>query len=112
MSVPATPKRRRPRLLRYSLRSLLVATAVIGVLLAVWVVPAQRQKQIVAAIRSAGGNVRYDCQEANEPAPKPKWVGKLLGVDYVARPEVVWLLPDSDKALTKDCSFRLVNWKG
>ena len=83
MSVPAptTPKRRRSRLLRYSLRSLFVTTAGIGVLLVVYVVPAERQRQAVSEIRAMGGNVVYDYEIGL--APEPQGLAQYR-VDYVA----------------------------
>jgi len=78
-TTPPTTKRRTSRLLRYSLRSLFVTSAVIGVLLAMYVVPAERQRQAVAQIRAAGGEVTY-------LPTKSKWRLEHLGQDYATSP--------------------------
>ena len=56
------PKRR--RWLRFSLRTLLLLTAVIAAWLGVQVNKAQKQRAAVAAIQEAGGKVHYDWENA------------------------------------------------
>jgi len=101
-----TPTRRRSRLLRFSLRSLFVATAVIGVLLAVYVVPAERQRRAIAEIRAAGGEVHYDYDEGLNASP-PDWRRRWLGIDYVGNPVRVWLPKGASEAQVRYAS----EWK-
>lgn len=75
--------------LRYSLASLFVVVSGTCVVLAAWVVPAERQKRAVAAIEAAGGDVWYD--DEGTGSRKQGWVAGLIGVDYVASPEAAWL---------------------
>src|SRR5687768_4773908 len=80
------------RWLRYSLRSLFVLVTLTSVMLGVWVNRAERQRRAVAAIRAAGGTVRYDYEQAGAQAagpvdgqlPGPDWLCRLLSVDYFA----------------------------
>ena len=56
MQAPGSkPAKRR---FRFSLRSVLVLITLVCIALAWWVVPAERQRVAVAAIRSAGGKAR------------------------------------------------------
>jgi hypothetical protein len=88
-SSEAQPSRPRRRMLRYSLRSLLVAVTVLCVALGFWVNGAQRQRQAVADITAAGGVVRYDFEYHGQATwravdgelPGPDWLCRLLGVD-------------------------------
>ena len=106
LNVPAsstTPKRRRSRLLRYSLRSLFVATAVIGVLLAMYVVPAERQRRAVAVIEDAGGHVFYGYDLEGQEMP---WLGRMLGRDYAAESHDAWLVGETDAPFIAACQLR------
>lgn len=97
------PKR---RWLQFSLRSLLIITAILSVLLG-WLgsilFRVRQQRDIVSRIESIGGKVYYDYQVAGEhikakPPPGPKLIRLVLGDDAFARVEVVHLL----EAKTKD----------
>jgi hypothetical protein len=103
---PAGSTRGWRRWLQFSLRTLLVATVVIGLGLG-WFVSrlekARRQADAVAGLRRAGANVVYehelgegrretnadgswnpDWREEIEP-PGPRWLREWLGVDFFAR---------------------------
>jgi len=60
-----------------------------------WVVhQAQEQRDAVAAIKKAGGDVVYDWQKklVREPGPwAPKWLVDRIGVDYFGNVVEVWL---------------------
>jgi hypothetical protein len=91
----ARPARPRRRWLRFSLRTLLVGVTLLCVALGVWE-SAERQRRAVAAIRASRGWVKYDylgsrpLRAFGEP-PAPCWLGRLLGVDYVADVTVIAL---------------------
>jgi hypothetical protein len=83
---PARPRR---RMLRYSLRTLLVAMTMLCVVLGLWVNGAERQRRAVAAIQAAGGYVFYDYERPDAAPivgqlPGPDWLCERLGVDYFA----------------------------
>jgi Leucine-rich repeat (LRR) protein len=103
------PKRKR-RWFQFSLRSLLLLTLLVGIGMAIWIVPiktrAERQKRAIEAIVNDGGLVTYDYEE-NQPAnrsgdvknepPGPGWLRKLLGDDYFAN--VVTVRPRTDAGM-------------
>jgi internalin A len=73
---------------RFSVRGLIVLVLVIGAWLG-WIVRSARiQRDAVAAIKNAGGNVRYDWERNNcEGIPggkpcAPPWLVDLIGADY------------------------------
>src|SRR5262249_38890266 len=88
------PLCRRPRWwqLRLSVRALMVLILVVGGGLGWFIRRATVQRDAVKAITAAGGNVVYDFQQnaarfspsATPPAPGPKWLVGLLGVDFFA----------------------------
>ena len=107
MNATATDVRPRRRWLRYSLRSLLILTAACGVALAMWVVPAKRQRRAVTALREAGCRVSYefDAMGAEKTKP-PQWSIDLLGVNYLANVDSIslpWECGDRELALAADC---------
>jgi internalin A len=76
------------RYLRFSVRALIVLVLLIGAGLGWLVHQAHVQRDAVAAIREAGGAVRYDWEWSNgnslpggEPWA-PRWLVNLIGVDY------------------------------
>lgn len=79
------PKKRRRRWFQFSLRFLLIAVLVVGVLLGVRTRRIQRHEQAIVAIESLGGSVSV---EYDRPAFLPDWVddktGWLVGL---VRPE-------------------------
>ena len=95
------------RWLRYSLRTLLIGVAAICIILAVWVVPSERQRRAVAAIRDSAGFVAYDYEidayneddeDDEDDVPFPEWASDLLGIDYFAEPVLVHFMSDSTDA--------------
>ena len=87
--MPAKPSSRPwRRFLRFSVRGLIVLVLVVGAGLG-WIVrQAHIQRDAVAAIRRAGGEVEYDCYWSNgrrvlggEPRA-PRWLIDLIGGDY------------------------------
>jgi len=99
MTEPSPTSRPMPkrRWLRYSLSTLFVLVSTVCVLLAFVVVPSERQKRAVAALRATDGAVLYDFEEAGENSPKPEWVARLLGIDYVASVRCVWLTAPTEE---------------
>jgi hypothetical protein len=91
-------KQTRRQWFRYSLRSLLLLITAIGLFTGTEVVPALRQKQAVAEVRSFGGSVLYDFEFNIKsgpipPPPEPSWLVNLLSVDFLH--SVVFLDTDS-----------------
>ncbi len=90
--MPDTPDRNpRRRILRQSVRGLLILVLVIGAWLGWLVRGARIQREAVAAIKNAGGVVSYDRESSDKKAiPEgkpwpPRWLVDLTGVDYFAR---------------------------
>src|SRR5262249_10216224 len=124
--VAPQPKR---RWFRYSLRTLLVLTALICVVLAFKIVPALDRKRAVSAVQELGGQVIYDYEfkEKNDRPPSfsepPDWISGILGADFSHDVAVakIFNVRDSDrvkKAMPKLRSLRslreldLINIKG
>jgi hypothetical protein len=90
LSQPETVSRRWTRHARLSVRELMIVVLIIGGSLG-WIVRgAQTQCAAVAAIRQAGGSVRYDSGWTENSAPEPRepwapdWLVNLIGIDYFA----------------------------
>jgi hypothetical protein len=90
------------RFLRFSVRGLIVLVLVVGAGLGWLVREARIQRDAVAAIKRAGGSVRYDWEWRNgNAAPRncpPKWLEDSLGVDYFGQVVVVALTPSAPDA--------------
>ena len=84
---------------RFSLRALIVLVLLIGCGLGWPVRSAHVQRDAVAAIRRAGGNVLYDWEWNNGKSIArgkpwaPRWLTDLTGVDYFDHVTSVWLQP-------------------
>ena len=77
------PEKRKRRWLQFSLRTLLVAVAVLAVLLGLTTDRARRQRAAVRRTRELGGDIRYEYenQKGGQP-PGPEWLRRLLGDEY------------------------------
>lgn len=92
------PRPRLKRLLRISLRMVLLLTTVFCIWVAVKVHRVNQQKEAVAWVTGVGGTVSYDYEIGNPAAwnpPGPDWLRKLLGIDYFATVNVVELPYDT-----------------
>src|SRR6516165_8790615 len=71
------------RFLRFGVRGLIVLVLVIGAGLG-WIVrQAHIQRDAVAAIKHAGGSVKYDWEYVSKGNPwAPRWLVDWLGVDF------------------------------
>jgi hypothetical protein len=83
--------------MRLSLRALIVLVLLLGALVG-WVVRSARvQRDAVAAIQRAGGTVDYEWdlknlqRVPNGAPPWPKWLVRLVGVDYFGNVVAVYL---------------------
>jgi hypothetical protein len=94
----ADPPKRKLRWFQFSLRSLLVMTLIVGLVMTTWIVPikrrANKQDAAVVAILNSGGSVVYDYQKdalrmgiRNPEPPGLRWLRAVLGDNY--RAEVV-----------------------
>ena len=97
MSSDAPPKPR--RWLRFSLRALLLITAVAAVSLAVQVNKAQKRRAAFAAIEAAGGSIAFD--SPSNDGYRVGWFD-ALGDEYRQQPLSVYLSADViDAAMLK-----------
>jgi Leucine-rich repeat (LRR) protein len=105
--MPAEPVSRPwRRFLRFSVRGMIVVVLLIGGWLG-WIVrSAQIQREAVAAIKNAGGNVSYNWEWSNGKSISagrpcgPKWLVNLIGVDYFGHVTAVGLFhPINDTVL-------------
>jgi hypothetical protein len=81
---------------RFSLRALIVLVLLIGLCLGWLVRSAQVQRDAVAAIKKAGGSVRYDWDWSGGVIMggkpwAPKWIVDLIGADYFGHVATVTL---------------------
>ena len=107
------------RLLRFSVRRMVVVVLLIGVLLT-WIArvvrTAQAQRDAVTAIQKSGGSVRYDWEWTNHAAiegGKPRAPGLLVdvfGADYFGYVTVVYLLDASGRELLQLESLLQIQW--
>ena len=96
------------RFVRFSVRGLIVLVLAVGVLLGWTVRSARIQREAVAAIKNAGGNVTYDWEWNNGksiPAGRPwgpQWLANLIGVDYFGHVTTVGLYqPINDSVIVQ-----------
>ena len=82
-TMPNNRAKRKPRWLRYSLRSMLLVVLVLSVWLGYKANQAAKQRRAVRTIYELGGQVGYDFAytEYRQP-PGPAWIHKLLGIDW------------------------------
>ena len=87
------PRKSRRRWFQYSLRTLLIVMTVCAALFAWWSHKARQQREAVAAIKAAGGEVQYDFKRNHLKQPRywPTWLVNVLGVDYFASVQWVYL---------------------
>ena len=97
------------RLLRFRLRTLFIATTVIGVALGVHVRRKRFDHDLAERIRPFGGLIFYDYQvDARErlrvgaPSPVPRWLAKFVGDDFFSRPAHLSLgTPEADDSILR-----------
>ena len=95
------------RLLRVSLRMVFLLTTIFCIWLGFKVQQVKQQREAVAWVLEHGGSVFYDYQYEHHfsgdvepnyndvPPPGPKWLRERIGIDYLAKVQVV-LLCDLD----------------
>jgi hypothetical protein len=100
----------RPTRVRISVRALMLAVLVLAVGLGFYVRSVHVQQDAVAAIRRAGGTVDYDWRWGNYNPDiidddgkwrAPKWLARLVPVDYVANVVDVSLMPTTPNSPNK-----------
>ncbi len=101
--IVAQVPRKQPRL-RISVRALMAVVLVLAVWLGYYVRSVHTQQDAVAAIQRAGGSVEYDWKWGNYNPDildydgkwrAPKWLARLVPVDYVANVLDVSLIPQT-----------------
>jgi hypothetical protein len=85
--------RSRRRWLQFSMRTMLVVVSVTCVLLALWGVPAERQRRAVAAIEALGGFVQYVANEGKSESIPVAFLRQWLPQSYFDGVEAVSLYP-------------------
>jgi internalin A len=89
------------RFLRFSMRGMIVVVLVMGGGLGWLVRSAHIQRDAVAAIQHAGGNVLYSWERNNRTGMSggkpwaPTWLADLIGVDYFGHVTTVWFVQSS-----------------
>lgn len=87
---------RRYRWLRFSLRSILLITLLVGIWLGIQVNRAHRQRKAVAALKQQGARIAY-AYEYNDAAIRrptaPDWLRHLCGEEYFVSVHAVYLSP-------------------
>lgn len=81
---PSQPPKRRWSWRQYSVSTLLIVVTIVCVFLALVVVPAERQRRAVAALRELRVGVQYDFASQRRAPPGPRWLRRIIGVDYFA----------------------------
>ena len=86
--MPDQPKPKR-RWFQYSLRTLLLLVAALGIVMATFVMPAVRQRRAVERIKQISGSVAYDYQfhsdgsfAWNGKPAGPNWLFAIIGDDF------------------------------
>jgi Leucine-rich repeat (LRR) protein len=93
------------RYLRFSVRGLIVGVLLFGVWLGSIVRSARIQRDAVAAIRQAGGGVKYhwewkSWEDTGSGNPRaPRWLVDRIGVDYFGHAVVAWLPEEAGAVL-------------
>jgi len=120
-----TATRRWRKLLRFSLRGMIVLVLVIGGGLGWLVRSARIQHAAVAAVTGVGGSVMYDWQWNNRTSYTsdasytggaswvPKWVTDRVGTDYFGHVTSVWLYAisrDADSVLIPVGRLKRLEW--
>jgi len=83
MEAEVKPAARKPkrRWFQFSLAWLLLLTLVCGVVLGLWVAPAERQRRAAEYVEGLGGGVRY-ASEDEDGNRAPEWLRRSVGDDY------------------------------
>lgn len=90
VTTPLTKLKPNRRWLQFSMRTVLVLVTLLCMALAVWVVPAERQRRAVAAIGKLGGVVDYKKPAASETFPVAL-LRRWLPPDYFGEVESLYL---------------------
>jgi hypothetical protein len=103
------PQKQRWTFRQYSISTLMIVITLVSVVLALVVIPAERQRRAVAAIHKLGGAVWYDFEFDEgmtytddgdwSDLPGPDWLCRILGMDYFADAVQVEALDMTDAGL-------------
>jgi hypothetical protein len=87
---------------QFSIRSLLVLTVAVAIPCS-WLATerrqAQRQHEICEVLRISSWDVQYDFEAPQAAEPAPAWLRKMLGDDFFANVEYIWLANRTDVEL-------------
>lgn len=93
ISVDLSIKQRMRRVrYRFTLRSYIIASAIVGIAVAIWTMHAENQRHVVVSVLQLHGRVIY----AETTLPIPSGLVRLLGYDYFCSVECVMLYPTEE----------------
>jgi Leucine-rich repeat (LRR) protein len=113
------PSHRWRKLIRFSMRTLIVLVLIFGGGMGWLVRSARTQHKAVSAVTSVGGSVMYDWEWNKRKAYNgrtawlPTWISDRLGVDYFAHVTSVWLYncsKDPDTVLVPVALLTQLEW--
>jgi len=115
-TTPTKPKR---RLLRFSLRALLLLMILVCVTLGWKIVQVRKQRAVVAWVQESGGNVLYDYEsyvdgwpQDNPRPPGPEFLRKLLGDDFFSNVTYIEISEEELSDVTPLAGLASLIWLG
>ena len=111
--MPESTKQPKRRWLRFSLRTFLIVVVFLSAWIGRWVYRAEQQRTAVQWVIKNGGTIRYDYEVdqngktiKNSQPPVPKWLLKILDVNYFSSVVIVVLRQNQVTDLTPLAGLR------
>src|SRR5262245_45098696 len=104
-SLPTAPDNQSPPAPRtpwwqFSLRTLLIASALVAIFFGLWIVPAERQRAAVADLKQYGAEIIYRTTWFGEKLDT--WIAKGIPRDYLSSPRAIKWSESVAKRITKE----------